>query len=156
MTIPWRVALCLSGAALSLGCYTYLPTTLDAVPVGGEVHAVLSTERELALQDSLGVSLRPLRATLVARGDDRVLLSVRTAVGSRELGSQGLYQRIGVAPQDVLRVDVRRLQRGKTVALALAVAAVATIAAIETVAILRPGTPDGGGGGPPEQVRHWP
>ncbi|HEV8305970.1 MAG TPA: hypothetical protein VGQ25_13465 [Gemmatimonadales bacterium] len=155
MTAPGGVALCLAATGLSLGCYTYAPVTLDAVPVGAQVRALLSTEAELALRDSLGVELRPLHGTLVDREEGRVLLSVRAGVGSRELGSQLLYQRVGVAPQDVLRVDVRRLQRGKTVAFALAIAGAATIVAIKAVAILRPGSRDNGGGGPPEQLLGW-
>ena len=145
-----RAALGGVGAALSLECYTYVPATLEAVPVGTEVRAMLSTEKELALRDSLGVELRPLHGTLVDRQDGRLLLSVRTAIGSRELGSQVLYQRVAVTPEDVLRVDVRRLQRTKTAAFAFALAGAGTLLVIATVAILRPGTPGGGGGGPPE------
>jgi hypothetical protein len=145
-----RATLGVVGAAFSLGCYTYVPATLDAVPVGTEVRALLSTEKELALRDSLGVELHPLHGTLVERQDGRLLLSVRTGIGSRELGSQPLYQRVGVTPQDVLRVDVRRLQRTKTVAFAFTLAGAGTLLAIATVAILRPGSPGGGGGGPPE------
>jgi hypothetical protein len=145
-----RAAFGILSAALSLGCYTYVPATLEAVPVGTEVRALLSTEKELALRDSLGVELHPLHGTLVERQGARLLLSVRTATGSRELGSQPLYQRVGVTPQDVLRVDVRRLHRTKTAAFALAVASAGALIAVATVAILRPGSPGGGGGGPPE------
>ncbi|HEY3280203.1 MAG TPA: hypothetical protein VGJ83_06800 [Gemmatimonadales bacterium] len=150
MTTHPRAVLGLAGAALSFGCYTYVPATLDAVPVGTEVRALLSTEAELALRDSLGVELRPLRGTLVDRQNGRLLLSVRTATGARELGSQLLYQRIGVTPQDVLRVDVRRLQRTKTVALAVAIAGVATLATLGALGKLNPGGSTGGGGGPPD------
>jgi hypothetical protein len=144
------VALGAAGAALALGCYTYVPATIEAVPVGTEVRALLSTEAELALRDSLGVELRPLRGTLVDRQGGRLLLSVRTGVGSRDLGSQALYQRIGVTPQDVLRVDVRRLQRTKTVAFAFAVAGVAALVTLGALGKLNPGGSGGGGGGPPE------
>jgi len=145
-----RTTLGVVGAGLSLGCYTYVPATLEVVPVGTEVRALLSTEKEVALRDSLGVDLHPLHGTLVDRQGARLLLSVRTAIGSRELGSQPLYQRVGVTPQDVLRVDVRRLNRTKTAAFALAVAGAGALLAVATVAILRPGSPGGGGGGPPE------
>jgi hypothetical protein len=144
-----RAALGAAGAALTLGCYSYVPASLDVVPVGAEVRALLSTDAELALRDSLGVELRPLHGTLIDRQNDRLLLSVRAGVGSRALGSQPLYQRIGVTPRDVLRVDIRRLQRSKTVAVALAIAGAAAFLAIEGIKVLRPGSP-GGGGGPPE------
>ena len=144
-----RAVLVVTGAALTLGCYAYVPAKLDVVPVGAEVRALLSTDAELALRDSLGVELRPLHGTLVDRQNDRLLLSVRTGVGSRTLGSQPLYQRIGVTPRDVVRVDIRRLQRSKTVAVALAIAGAAAFLVVEGIKVLRPGSP-GGGGGPPE------
>jgi len=144
-----RAVLVATGAALTLGCYAYVPAKVDVVPVGAEVRALLSADAELAFRDSLGVELRPLHGTLVDRQNDRLLLSVRTGVGSRTLGSQPLYQRIGVTPRDVVRVDIRRLQRGKTVAVALAIAGAVAFLAIEGIRVLRPGSP-GGGGGPPE------
>jgi len=143
-----RAALGATSAALTLGCYAYVPATLDVVPVGAEVRALLSTDAELALRDSLGVELRPLHGTLVDRQNDRLLLSVRTGVGSRALGWQPLYQRIGVTPRDVVRVDIRRLQRSKTVAVALAIAGAAAFLAVEGIKVLRPGSPGGGGGAP--------
>jgi hypothetical protein len=127
-----------------------VPATLEAVPLGTDVRALVSTEREMALRDSLGVSLHPLHGTLVEREEGRVLLAVRTGVGSAAFGSQPLYQHIGLTPQDVLRVDVRRLQRGKTTTLALAVASVATLVTLRLLGKLNPGSPGGGGGGPPE------
>ena len=48
MTVPPKGVLGIAAAALSVGCYTYTPVTLDAVPVGSEVRALLSTEREVA------------------------------------------------------------------------------------------------------------
>ena len=155
MTAPRKEVLGVAVAALSLGCYTYAPVTLDAVPVGSEVRALLSTEAELALKDSLGMSLHPLQGTLVNREQGRLLLAVRAGVGARELGSQVLYQRVGVAPQDVLRVDVRRLQPTKTVALAVAIAGAATLVTLGAFGKLNPGSPGGGGGAPPEQLRGW-
>jgi hypothetical protein len=140
---------------LSFGCYTYAPATVDVVPVGAQVRALLSTEAEVALRDSLGVDLHPLQGTLVDREEGRLLLSVRTGVGSRELGSQVLYQRVAVTPQSVVRVDVRRLQRSKTVAFVIGVASAAALVTLAALGKLNPGGSDGGGGGPPEQLRNW-
>jgi hypothetical protein len=145
-----RARLGVAAAALGLGCYRYAPATLETVPLGTEVRALVSTERELALRDSLGLSVHPLHGTLVEREAGRVLLAVRTAVGSPAFGSQPLYQHVGLTPQDVLRVDVRRLQRGKTTALALAVASAATLVTLGLLGKLNPGSPGAGGGGPPE------
>jgi len=144
---------CLAGvAALSLGCYTYSPTTLDAVPVGTRVRALMSTEAELRLRDSLHVDMRSLDGTLVDREEGRLTFEVQTAVGSATFGGQALYQRIALAPQDVLRVDTRRLHPARTAGLALAVAGLGAFIAVETFRLLRPGSPDNGGGGPPEHL----
>jgi hypothetical protein len=150
MTPSPRAARAVLGAALSLGCYTYAPAVLDAVPVGADVQALLSTQAEAVLHDSLGVTLRPLRGTVVDRQQGRVLFAVRTASGSPAFGSQPLYQRIAVAPQDVLRVDVRRLHRGKTGALVASLALAATLVTLGALGKLNPGGSGGGGGGPPE------
>ena len=150
-----RTWLCLAAAALSLGCYTYVPATMDVVPVGARVRALLSSEAEVALHDSLGLDLRSLSGTLVERRDTRLLFQVRTASGSPAFGSQPLYQRIAVSPQDVLRVDVRRLHGVRTGVLAAAIAGAAVIAAIEVFGLLKAGTPEQPPGGPPEQVRGW-
>ena len=150
MTRRRRARLGALAAALGLGCYSYVPVTLETVPVGTEMRALVSAEREVALRDSLGVSVHPLHGTLVEREDGRVLLAVRTAVGSPAFGSQPLFQHIRLTQQDVVRVDMRRLQRGKTTALALAVASVATVVTLGLLGKLNPGSPGGGGGGPPE------
>jgi hypothetical protein len=155
VTIPSRTLLGLAGATLLLGCYTYVPATLDAVPVGTEVQALLSTEAEGVLHDSLGLTFRPLRGTVVDREQRRVLIAVRTSSGSPAFGSQPMYQRIGVAPQDILRVDVRRLHRSKTGALVVTVALAATLATLGALGKLSPGGRNGGGGGPAEQVVGW-
>src|SRR5688572_26756445 len=99
------------------GCYRYVPTTVDAAPVGARVRALLSTETQLVLRDSLGLGPRGLNGTLVGREDDRLLFQVRTASGSRTFGAQPLHQRIAVSQEDVLRVDVRRVHGLKTGAL---------------------------------------
>ena len=139
----------------SLGCYTYVPATLDVVPVGARVRALISTEAELRLRDSLGLDLRALNGTLVERDDARLLFEVRTASGSRTFGGQPLYQRIALPPADVLRVDVRQVNRLRTGVLVAGLAGAAALIVAGAIGVLRPGTPDQGGGGPPELRRPW-
>ena len=145
-----RRALCATVAVLSLGCYTYVPATMNAVPVGARVRALLSSEAEAALHDSLGLDLRTLSGTLVERQDTRLLFQVRTASGSPAFGGQPLYQRIAVNSQDVLRVDVRRTSGFKTGALLAALAGAAAVVAVEVFGLLKPGTPGQPPTGPPE------
>jgi hypothetical protein len=138
--------------AVLLACYRYAPATLDAVPVGASVRAQISSQAELALRDSFGVNMRVLTGTLVDRQERRLLLQVRTASGAEAFGSQSLYQRIAVSPQDVLRLDVRKLDRVKTGVLTAILAGAAAIVAIKIIGDRRPGTPDVPPGPPPEHI----
>jgi hypothetical protein len=137
------------------GCYRYVPTAIDAVPVGETVRALLSTETRLVMHDSLGLDLRGLNGTLVGREDDRLLFQVRAASGSSAFGARPLYQRIAVSPRDVLRVDVKRVHGVKTGALVAAILAAATIMTIEAWAGRNPGTPEPPNGGPSERYGWW-
>ena len=149
------LSLCAAAATAALGCYTYAPAVMETVPVGARVRALLSSEAEAALRDSLGLDLRTLNGTLVQRQDSRLLFQVRTAAGSAAFGSQPLNQRIAVSPQDVLRVDVRRMSGVRTGVLAGVLAGAALVVAIEGFGLLRPGTPQPPPGGPPELRRPW-
>jgi hypothetical protein len=150
VTVLPRAALGVAGAALSLGCYSYAPASLELVPAGTPVRALLSTEAQVALRDSLGLEQQRVRGTLVERDGDRVLLAVRFNQGDWRVGSSALYQRIAVAPRDVLQLEVRRLNPGRTAGLFATLAAAATILAIEAYRKLNPGSPVPPGGGPPD------
>ena len=147
--------LALSGAAVLVGCYQYVPASFDAMPIGARVRAQLSSEAEVAFRDSLGIDARVVQGTLVDREPQRVLLEVRTASGARAFGERSLYLRVAVTPQDVLRVESRELNRGKTSALAVALAGVAAFVILELTGRNRPGTPPPPGGPPPEQRVRW-
>ena len=148
-------ALSLSAAALSLGCYTYVPATLDALPLGASVRALLTTETQLALRDSLGLDQQAVQGTLVNRDANRVLLAIRSDDGTSRAGSHALYQRITVAPRDVLQLEVKQFHRARTIGLLAAVTTAATIVAIQAIGKGNPGTPEPPGGGPPERLVGW-
>src|SRR3989449_11665133 len=80
--------------------------------------------------------------TLVERDDARLLFEVRTASGSRTFGGQPLYQRIALPPADVLRVDVRQVNRLRTGVLVAGLAGAAALIVAGAIGVLRPGTPD--------------
>ena len=144
-----RVALGSCSIALAVACYRYVPASLDVVPSGSAVRATLSTEAQFALRDSLGQWRQTVQGTLVERDGDRLLLAVRTDAADWRPGAPALYQRIAVTPRDVLQVEVKRLQRGRTAGLFAVLAAAATLSVIELIRRGNPGTPSGGGG-PPE------
>jgi len=142
--------LCLSVFVWAFGCYTYMPATTEAVPVGVRVRALMSTEAEVRLGDSLGLERGALRGTLLERDSSRWLIQVQMATGARAFGAQPLYQRIAVSPQDVLRVEVRRMNGVRTGVLAAVLAGAAAIVLVQGFGLLRPGTPEPPPGGPPD------
>lgn len=139
----------------ALGCYTYAPATIETVPLGASVQGLLATEAQLALRDSLGIGLGPIRGTLLERNGDRVLLAIRSAGTGPGPGAQTLYQRIELAQRDVLRVDVRRLDKTRTALLAVGGLALATVIVVEGFGGGFGGGDDGGGG-PPEAPPVFP
>jgi hypothetical protein len=98
----------------SLGCYSYAPTTVDAVPEGAEVRALVTLERQAALRDQVGLNEEAVKGRVVEKRPDRLLLSVRTASTAEEFGSRSLYQRVEIPQADVLRVDAREVSPLKT------------------------------------------
>ena len=83
---------------------------------------------------------------MIERRADSLLLEVRTL--SAADGRQ-LFQRVALANADVLRVDIKRLDKARTIALA---AGVATLAVL-TVATRFWSTGIGDGGGGPGPLR---
>ncbi|HWP36042.1 MAG TPA: hypothetical protein VNL18_00670 [Gemmatimonadales bacterium] len=136
------------------GCYRYEPVTLDAVPQGATIRAVLSPAASAALMERQGISSgRHLEGTVLEDHGATLSLWVASVPASREFGSGVLYQQVDVLKSDVLRVDLRELDRGKTTFLAVGGAAAVAVVAR---AALSGGTGEsnsGGGGVPPESRR---
>ena len=134
------------------GCYSYRPARWQTLPAGTEVRGLLSTEARVGLEERLHRRFDQIDGTVVERNGDSVLVDVRWLSTT---DGRPLYQRVVLAEQDVLRVDVKRLDKLRTIAL---VAGVVTIAlASVATGFWSTGGDDGGGGGPNEAppVRPW-
>ncbi len=101
-----------SALAASLGCYKYVPATLDTTPVGSRVQALLSTEGQILMEERVGIYGRTVTGELLEVAGDSVLLAVRSARASAGLGS--LYQRVDFSRSQILRIDQRRLDAART------------------------------------------
>jgi hypothetical protein len=152
IALGWLTVICV---ATSLGCYKYTPATLDAVPTGEKVRALLSSEAEAELRSRVGLASGLVEGELLEKNDDSVLLSVRATGGSQQLGTQSLYQRIDVARQDVLRVDVRRLDAPRTAVAAGGLTGAAVVALVVAIGEGKAGGPDIPNGEPPESRRRF-
>lgn len=137
----------------SLGCYKYEPATLEAVPEGAHVRLLLSTEGQLGLMERARMEARELDGQLVQRGDAQWLFDVRSTDGAQT--SRALYQRIDLAPRDVLRVDVRKSDPVRTAVLAGGIVGVAAIITAAAIGEQNPGNPPNGGPPPPESRARW-
>jgi hypothetical protein len=137
------------------GCYSYAPTTLDAVPEGAQVRAIITTERQAALRSQIGMNDDTVAGEVVEKRSDRLLLSVRTASTADGLGNRSLYQRVEIPQQDVLRVDVRKVSPAKTAGIVAVTSGGVVLLLNQVLGEQNPGDSDGGGGGPPESVTGW-
>lgn len=141
--------LALSGAG---ACHTYVPATLESVPEGAAVRALLSTEAQTRLHQRSGMDLRELHGTLIRKASDRLLFEVRVPEAADAYTGRPLYQRLDVTPADVLRLDRRQVDGVRT---GLMIGAAAGAAALLTVLALgdqNPGDPPNGAT-PPEEHR---
>lgn len=145
----------LLGAASLLGCYRFQPATIEAVPRGSTVRAVLAPVASERLRERHGIEGRTLSGTVMATNGETVSLWVASGPPPREFGARPLYQQVDVARADVLRVDMRELDRGKTTLAALGGAAAVVIVARGTIFGGGPGNGTGTGGVPPESRRRW-
>ena len=100
------------GWDVSLGCYRYVPATLDTKPVGSKVQALLSTEGQMLLEERVGIYGQTVTGELLEVSGDSVLLAVRSARASAGIGS--LYQRVDFSRSQILRIDQRQLDAALT------------------------------------------
>lgn len=144
------LASCLASGA----CYRYVPTTVETVPEGATVRALLSVSGEERARQ-LGVYGRVVQGTVLARDGGAVSLFVPTAPISVEFGARPLYQQLDLAAEDVLRVDVRELDQAKTFSLLAGGAAGLALVTVRGFTGGGPGPRPNPSDEPPESLRGW-
>ncbi len=143
----------ISAAALSLGCYTYVPVEIDQAPLQSEVRAVLSTAGEINLRERVGILGGRLEGELVERTADQLMIAVQTAGAFTSSTGEKLVQRVDIPRADVLLVEVREPSTPKTVGLlAGAVGVVTTLAIVTFNADRNPGGGNLPPGDPDERI----
>jgi len=134
--------------ASSLGCYKYVPTTIESVPVGAHVKAAISAEAQDDLRSRVGLDLPVLEGEVIEENGDKVLLSVKSAKVESEFGARSLYQRVDVSRGSIVRVDVRQLDKPRTYGLIGAAAGVAALIVTQAFGESDPGSPNPPGNPP--------
>lgn len=127
MSVARQILGC-SAIAVSLGCYKYVPASLETTPVGSHVRALLSTEGQESLRQRLNLDTREVTGQLLELRGDSVLLTVRSERADDDLGVGALYQRVDFPRSHLIRIDQRQVDVASTVGLiALAAGGVAVI-----------------------------
>lgn len=112
-----RAALAAAALLLPLsGCFSYVPVTLEATPEGEDIRVLVTRQgaSELAEVSEIPGEVPALRGTLIGREQNDVLL--RVGVGQRQEGFHtiSLDQTIRVPSGEILQVERRELDKGKT------------------------------------------
>jgi hypothetical protein len=144
---------------LVCGCYTYAPIQTADVRPGMGVRARVSATTAERIAPLLATNdARVITGTLIESGAGALIVEVPTTVQAGIAGaSQSLHQRVSVAPSEVLELESRRLDRGRT---SIVVGAVGLLAISSVVSALRnndPGTnaPGGGSSAPENKIPLW-
>jgi hypothetical protein len=138
----------LAGALLGVvvllgGCYSYRLVPVEQAPVGETVRARVSATEAERLRDVLGRDERVVEGELLAQPDSAILVAVRTSLVDASVQT---HQRVALPRQGVLELEVRRLDRWKTLAVAGVVVGAATAVAVSQFNSDKP-TENGGKGG---------
>ncbi len=102
----------LLGIVLS-GCFAYAPVALDTVQPGADVRVLVTPEQARALDELLLREARMVDGRLLEVGAD-LLLEVPVASGLQGGAMQSLNQRVRLPRSEVLQVELRSLNRGRT------------------------------------------
>jgi hypothetical protein len=120
---------------LQLACYRYVPATIETLPDQASVRVVLSPAAQEQLHATYGVTTAgpALSAKLVGRPADSVALYLPSVPMGTGPGTRPLYQQVGVARADVLRVDLRQVDAFRTGVLAALAAGAVSLAAYHAI-----------------------
>jgi hypothetical protein len=124
------VAVALPAALASFalaGCYAYTAVPVESAPVGADVRARISAAEAERLRDVLGGEDRTLNGRLEERQDSgAILMTVATVPRYDGVALERGRQRILVPREGLVTLEMRRLDRRKTIGVIAVAAAAAT------------------------------
>lgn len=135
------------------GCYTFRPLPADQIAIGSRVRASLSEDGAEKLRDALGDAgvSEQVEAELLGRDPSELQLSVGRRVRAEGYTERLLTQRVAVARDDVIVLEVKELDRTRTAVLG-ATALAAGFGIVIKAFSGGPNTPRGGGPPPTSET----
>lgn len=141
----------LAAVLLFAGCYRLVPVSPESATPPMRVRAYLTPEATARMAPVLGEARAELDGRLVERTPQGIFLEVRAGEIQQGMASEVLTQRLLLAPADVVGLQRRELDRGRTALVAGAGAAVLGAVVYDMLTGESGGTGrPPGGGGPPE------
>ena len=113
------------------GCHRYVPIDGGASLQGTQVRIHVSEARSQSIETMYGTGMAPLVGT-VERWSEVVVLGVQVPAASGML-DRGLRNRVMIPSEDILSIELRELDRNRTVILAAGLATMVVVAAIAAV-----------------------
>jgi hypothetical protein len=138
-----RLAFAVLTATVFGGCYSYRVVPVEQAPVGETVRARVSATEAERLRGVLGRDERVVEGQLLAQPDSAILVAVRTSLVDASVQT---HQRVALPRHGLLELEVRRLDRWKTLGVAAVVVGATTAVAVSQFNSAKP-TENGGKGG---------
>jgi hypothetical protein len=147
-----RVALTLVAAAMTTGCYSFIPTTNSALAAATPVTIRLTDAGSIALRQSLGAGISEVEGTIRVSAPDSVVIDVENMYtsGHQKFASSGTSATIPRGYID--EVQVRTFSRRRTILMIAGGIATGVIAAVSVNAGGANSSGGGGGGPPPASI----
>ena len=153
-----RLAFISFAVAVFGGCYSYQVVPVEQAPVGQTVRARVSPAEAERLREVIGRDDRVVEGELLEPPDSGILVAVRTSDAEASVQT---HQRVTVPRQALVELEVRRLDRWKTLGITAVLVGAAGALAASQFNTDKP-TENGGKGGsnksvvlPPGVSLHW-
>ncbi len=100
--------------AATTGCYSYIPSSVEDVSPGTPVRIRLTAVEAGRLVDQRLTNARLLTGTLVQGDGEQLLVDTSVGHNDAERGMRSVVQRVAVPAHEVLEMERRQLDKGRT------------------------------------------
>jgi hypothetical protein len=146
-----RASAAIVAATFLSGCYSWIPVELEAAPAATELRVFMSRRALVDVPEGIPVFGTYVTGRLARQTADSILIQVPVSRTVDAPGALDLRQNVFLPKSEIVDLQYRRLNRGKTVAALVGGGALAT--AILTVVVSSGGSAEERPGDVPDQIR---